>query len=213
MRLYAFLFLIVSTILFSCSNDDSSGDGSEETSFFALKVGNYWKYQWNRTDSDGVPIGEWAIEEILVEEQTAINNETYFKLKITTTDEDGDCALCQEEPVAYQWVRDSVGYLVDSDNNILFSSVDTLPILTSENTWGDIYLQLQENESSVEVPAGTFNCRNNLVFALDPDGGEYPGQDDRLYAEGIGWVRYTCSGVSSDSQIAEKILLEYQLQD
>lgn len=213
MRSYALLFLSLSAILFSCSSDDSSGNLSEESSFYSLQVGNYWKYQWNKTDADGNPTEEWAIEEILVEEQTQINDETFFKLKITTIDEDGNCLLCQEDAVTYQWVRDSLGYLIDSENNIQFSSEDNSPILSSEDTWGNIYLQLQENETSTVVPAGTFSCLNNQIFAINQEGVEFPGRDDRFYAKEIGWVRYTFSGVTTDFQIAEKVLVEYQLQE
>ncbi len=211
MKLYALLFLSLSAhFLYSCSNDDSQSNNTEENSFYALRVGNYWKYQWNRTDADGNPIEEWATEEILVEDETTINGESFFKLKITTTDENGDCLLCQEEPLVYQFVRDSLGYLINSDHQILFSSQDSNPILQSENSWGNIYFQLQENASSVEVPAGTFSCIGNQVYAINPDGAEFPGRDERWYAPEIGWIKITCSGVSTDIQIAEKVLADYE---
>lgn len=183
----------------------------EPTSFYALQVGNYWKYQYHKTDPQGNPIEEIAIEEVEVLDEVEIDGSNYFQLQISTTDPDGNCVVCEEEAIVNRFVKDSLGYLVTSDHEILYSSIETTPVLASDNEWGDVYFQLQEAEVTQTVPAGTFDCNNNLWYAIDPEGLEYPGTDIRLFASQIGMVRITFSGVSSGNMVAEKILVDYSL--
>lgn len=121
------------------------------------------------------------------------------------------CVTCEEEPFVITNVRDSLGYLVTDNGNLLYSSRNLEPYIYSEADWGTTFGQLQQNATIRTVSAGNFSVLNNTWFAINPNGEEYEGRVFDYYSEGIGQIEFVMSGVLRNTPIGRKELIEYQL--
>ena len=207
--------LTISTLLFSCNDDEASKpETSEEENFYALKVGNTWTYDFfKRVDDtdefefDGVTSKYTIIEEL------EIDNENYFKFQINTEGNDNSTAFYPENGISNLIVRDSLGYLITSDSKILFSRVERNPYLIDEigevlKIFGELLLQ----NGDISVPAGNFTTLENRVFAINNDNNEeYAGTNSVNFVDGVGEVFTTCSTVSNPNHIWEKRLVSFNL--
>jgi len=215
-RFSSLLFFTLSLFLVSCNSDDN-GDNSEEqeadVGFFALQVGNKWTYNYFRVDiQSGELTNLGGTEEVEITGEEIIDGETVFTVTTTTTDEANTCSICNQDPLVTAKVKDSLGYLVEIGVEIKFSSVSTVDYLVQEQGFGDIYRVLKVNEVLISVPAGQFVSKDNERYALDSDGNRFDGQDNLYYADGIGEVRQTMSGVTQEHIIFEKQLISYSIQ-
>lgn len=208
------LVLVLPFILTSCDDDQDEVTIFEEenSSFYALEVGNKWVYQHYRLNIDGSIRDTIAIEEIEVIEEVTIDEKQYAQLQISTNILMGTtCATCELEPFVVTSVRDSLGFLVTDTGDLLYSSRNTEPYIYSEADWGTTFGQLQQNVTIRTVSAGNFSVLNNMWFVISPDGEEYEGRVFDYYSEGIGQIELIMSGVLRNTPSARKELIEYQL--
>ncbi len=218
MKRVFYVSLILSLFFISCNNDDDSSPEEQEVieNFYALKIGNTWKYEYfqrvmqtEEFESTGV------IEEVLIIETTIIDGETYFVFQSTTTGNENNYVPCAPEyGVSTKNKRDSIGYLIESDHHIIFSKDNTEEYLISEHIWGNIYGVLMEETEGLNVPAGDFNCIENKIYAVQPETGEtYLGKDRTYFSDGVGEIFRENSTVSNPQHRWEKRLIEYEIID
>lgn len=206
-------YAIIGLLIFiSCSDDDTNNDPPTQQGFYALKVGNYWKYQYNQTDFEGNPTQPAAIEEITVIDKVTLNGSEYYQLKIETQQLGPECFFCESEPIVNEFVRDSLGYLINSSNDILFSHEQQDPYIIEEARWGTIYGKLLTDSETVTVDAGSFSCIVNEIYSEDENGNPNSGVAYYHYSDGTGIIKQTCVSVVNNIQVAEKVLLEYSLE-
>ncbi len=215
-RFFVFLFLTGAFIFTSCNKDDETAPEEQQQSdsgFFALKVGNTWTYNYFRRNTQtGELTNLGGVEEVEITREEIENNETIFTVQINTSDPNNSCSVCNHDPMLTLKVKDSLGYLVEVGGEIKFSSISTVDYLVRQQEFGDIYRVLKENEVLITVPAGQFSALNNERYAIDPDGNRFNGRDNLYYADGIGEVRQTISGVVIERIIFEKQLISYSIQ-
>ncbi|MBZ0327536.1 MAG: hypothetical protein K8F54_08040 [Altibacter sp.] len=208
---FSFFTIALTLLLTSCSKSDEPGNLQEqqEANFYALKVGNSWSYSYFTIDHNGDLQNIGVEEDVEIVAETVIDNETYFTVQTTTV---GSCTVCDDEGVTVKKVKDSLGYLVTLEGDILFSNDNTNSYLIHENPWGDVYGVLSADLVEVVVEAGVFTAVRNEVYAIDPNTGDpFIGKDDNLYADGIGLVKRNYHGVSSGQLILERHLIAYQI--
>lgn len=210
------LFLSFSVLFVSCKKDDGNDVPQEQevdAGFFALQVGNSWVYNYFRLDSNtGDLINVGATETVEITSEEEIGGETIFTMRTTTVDDDDTCVLCNNDPIVITKVKDSLGYLVEVDGPIVFSSINTRDYKIASFEYGDIYQVLNPNEVSISVPAGQFVVKDNERYAVKPDGTLFDGRSNLYYAEGIGAIRETYSGVTHLRILFERHLMSYTVQ-
>jgi len=216
MKRVFYVSLFFSLFFIACNNDDDTSTEPEIVeNFYALKIGNNWTYEYfqriGQTD-DFETMG--IIEEILITETTEIDGETYFVFQSTTTGNDNGTLDIPENGITTKNKRDSLGYLIalNQDHRILFSNENTEDYLLSDNEWGDVYGVLLEGTEQVNVPAGTFLCNQNEIYALlAPDGEISPGRDRVYFSDEIGEIFRQYSGAGSALHRWEKRLTSFEI--
>jgi len=217
MKRVFYVSFIFSLFFIACNNDDDSSQDEQEVveNFYALKIGNNWKYEYYRRVAQTEEFETMdIIEEVLITETTIIDGETYFVFQSTTTGNDTNFFIAPENGITTINVRDSLGYLLALDQNfhILFSNENTEDYLLSDNEWGDVYGVLKEEIENIEVEAGTFLCNQNEIYALlEPDGEISPGRNRIYFSDGIGEIYSEYSGVSNPDHKWEKRLIEFEI--
>jgi len=209
-----FLFLLVFTSLISCDNDNEEVIifQEEDGGFYNLQIGNKWQYQYFQIDKNGSITDTLAFEEIEVIDKLMLanNDEEYYRLKVSTQSFQGNsCPPCEDEPTIFRNVRDSLGYLINDDGFILYSSENETPYLYAENEWGDIFIQLQESDTIISVPSGNFSTKNNMWYAIRPTGDLYDGRSYDYYSEGVGQIKYSIGTTNNLRIVIEKVLTNY----
>lgn len=211
---YSLLILSLCVVLTSCNKDDSTNPEPEtaETNFFALKVGNKWTYNFFRVDNQtGELINIDAVEEVEITEEEQIGDDTIYTMEINTSDPNNVCSVCNEEATRIKQVKDSLGYLVEVGGPILFSSENNVDYLVRSEEWGTVYRVLLPSEVLITVPAGQFVSKDNQRYAIFPNGERSNGQDNLFYADGIGEIKQTFSGVNTLRILYEKQLVSYSV--
>ncbi len=200
-------------ILFTLSSCDKSNDSgyqpAPEDDFMALKVGNYWIYQNYDIDSNGVatPTNDW--DSAYISKDTVINGQTYFKMI--------------RKPVVFMsgqfpvYLRDSSGYLVDSDGQIHMSATNFTDTLYTDTTTTPIlyygYLRMFAKDSLITVPAGTFTTRTARfsVVPVNPNDPHPVRYTYDVYARNVGRIKYHSFFYSGDKHF-EARLERYHLE-
>ena len=86
--------------------------------------------------------------------------------------------------------------------------------MISDDDWGDVYGVLKESLQEIVVPAGTFNCFENELYAIFDDTGEMSLGRDRVYfSDEIGEVYREYSGVFTPDHTWEKRLIDFEIID
>lgn len=175
------------TFLFSCKKDEIPQTCSPvvNESYFPLTVGSYWVYQWYRVDSLGDETVLNSIDTIRIVGDTIVGVNQYAIFEETNKFETPD--------IQRYYRRDSLGFLVDIDNNIFFSpslSEDTIRV--SSGGFASIVYQMESSITNVDVLAGNFDCRN-FRGTLTPTGAPIPvdwteGFLNNYYSKGVGLV-------------------------
>ncbi len=213
MKNSALIFLALSFIFVSCSNNDNDDLPEEEVAnFYALTVGNSWNYQYYEKDfqtNTFVPMD--AFDEVEVVGTAQINNKTYYELQTTASGTDNP--PCQPEVgVTSVFVRDSLGYLIN-DVGYIYNTYSNPEeeYLVSNGTSFDIYAFLVSGTFDISVPAGTFSTLLNEKFAKDEQGTVLPGRDMTHYTDGVGQIRQTYSAIGDPEHRWEKRLISYEI--
>ena len=84
--------------------------------------------------------------------------------------------------------------------------------MLQENQWGNIYEILVEDNTTLTVEAGEFDCVNSQRYARNPEGEQLAGLDRFYYSSGFGLVYDTSSFVSSNTPNIIRRLDSYQIQ-
>lgn len=192
-------FVLILFFIFSCSSDDTdtTDQTTVEDNFYALTVGNRWVYKNYRYNSNTESYEDTGvIDSISIISTEEFNGYTYYKLKRKTTGNDDNVPFLSSNGESFEYLRDSLGYLVRNDGWIKFTNNDYTERTISAESWGTIYEILIEGESSMAVEAGEFTCINSERFARDNNNEQLSGLDRYYYADGIGLVFNTCSVVN-----------------
>ncbi len=207
------LFLLgLLIVISSCSSDDNAEPQQDipEENFYGLEIGKTWFYKYyKRIDNTDEFEDLGAESEVSVLNTTTIDGEKYFTLETQTTYGEQHCAVCPDEGTTTTHVRDSLGYLVNADGDILYSRMDVdEEYLISEQTQYNIFGKLLPGEEPVTTDYDTLNCLVNEVYAKsNTDGTIPPGRDYLFYSENIGEVMRMYSGVMSEQHRWEKRLV------
>ncbi len=201
MRRVWLLFVFVAPIILGgCTHDDT---GPAERDYFPLQLGNSWTFQVVKPDSAG---NDSVYTEIQTVDHTTIRDslEWFVVLKTTATDTDstyyrkGDYFL--EAMFFYQGsILDDIIAVSPLEPSVGFSWEDTVDIQTS----GEVLA-----ETTVVVPAGTFDCfeEHLVISAL---GGLIRMEIFNYLADGVGPVKvvYVSSGDTTRME-----LTDYEIQ-
>lgn len=152
------LFGIFLLLIFICSCKKESViapcEPSVSNSYFPMTVGSYWVYQWYKIDSSGT-------EELLDGKKDTITviKDTLIDASIFKKIQENNSFL--NTPIVIQYRRDSLGFLIDPQNNIYFSSsnlTDTLKVISNSNF--KIIYKMEIPPAPIETAAGVFDCLN-----------------------------------------------------
>lgn len=209
------LFLFAS-LLISCDTDESDGIPPEDegVAFYALNVGNYWTYKNYAREANS---SEFQLLDCTTTVEiigtTSFNGETYYTFETTNTGSESNSAPCSFDEQPIRHLRDSLGYLIDTEGAVLYSRESTAPYLISTNEWGDVYGELVSLQFSIEVEAGTFECANLKRFAILSDGTISQGEEQVLWSAGIGKIYETYSSVNNQNHRWDRRLSTYSVSN
>ncbi|NOU47077.1 MAG: hypothetical protein HOO86_08450 [Bacteroidales bacterium] len=207
-----FVLSLVISFLISCRNENETIVSKD--SYYPLAIGNYWIYQSVEIDSAGNETIRPKIDSVTISHDTTINNKQYFILEGTNN------------PMTPNWgiiaiFRDSSGYLVNNQGEILFTEnnfTDTLYYKVERNNQDTLYsitYKMEASTNPVTVPAGIFNVLNFKGTVFTPR--EIPGVDNprylnTYYAKKVGKILQSYFYLSSPI-IIEKRLIRYKTQE
>tara|TARA_R100000935_G_scaffold18503_1_gene35800 strand:- start:21730 stop:22380 length:651 start_codon:yes stop_codon:yes gene_type:complete len=199
MNKFSTLFLLLTaTLLISCSDDDEQTEIAEnEANYYALSVGNSWTYNVYRYNISSM---EYEAQDFLVTgtitDTETINGETYYKFESTLIGE-GTCDICLNV-IGNKSLRDSLGYLIDSNGVPIFTKETTEPYLVRVEQFGEVYGEYDATINAVETPLGEFeNVDYNKSYAILEDGSISAGTEKMYYRDGEGLQVRVISLVSS----------------
>jgi len=212
--MYRLLLLFAAALtIASCSDDMEPSSDTTPTSYMPLQTGNYWVYQVDRINPDGTITATDDLDSIHVLSNTFSDGIEYHSV------------LFMQESLGNQQIikliRDSLGYLVTSDHEILFSPEDDDAVLhrfEEMHPNGDLLFAIDRRMvdigATTSTPAGTFTTRNAAGFftpgpVLDTDCNL---TQDRRYAEGIGLVELT-DFFATSCHVIRRQLLRYNIEE
>jgi hypothetical protein len=207
------IILLAGIIITSCNKDN---DAAPETAtptysnYSALAVGNYWVYENFRVDSSGIAITTNTFDSCYVEKDTIIWSRTFYKVYRPTILAD------------YLYLSDSLHYIIEPGNKIIFSSIDFTSLISSRYSIdfnGDtLYYtewKMADSAMNITVPAGTFLTVNSKeTFYMTPmlSMSGSVRYMNHLYAAGVGLVAETKPFFASDPLYTERRLVRYYVQ-
>ena len=200
---------------FSCTESDNSDNqiNPPDANFFALTVGNSWvykNYRYNPTTENYDDTG--VIDSIIIVGIQDFSGESYFKFRRLTTGNEEGITFCNPNGEHFEFLREFEGNLVNEEASIKFTNSNYDERLLSENQWGNIYEILVEENTTLTVEAGEFDCVNSQRYARNPEDEQLPGLDRFYYSSGFGLIYDTSSFVSSNTPIIIRRLDSYQIQ-
>ena len=222
------LALLCATTLLSCKKDDEGQNPNPQPepvittydNYSALKVGNYWIYEYFDVDSMGNATSKNLFDSCYVKNDTIINGNTYYRLV--------QPSAYFSDPTIYpqsRLLRDSLHYIVGSRGGIQFSSQDFSTVFASRyqiemqnDTLGLITVKMEPSPTTVTVPAGTFSTLNfRRTFNLYPNwsGPRNYGYEHSRYAKDVGLVVQTMPSYLLQLRLGmsvEKRLIRYHVQ-
>lgn len=216
-------FTVILLCICSCKKKDNDSQTDPPLpisypNYSMLKPGNYWVYEDYQLDSaTGLPHALGTFDSSYVEKDTVINGRTYYKY--WDVNYRGPRAINGSPAVFY--LRDSLSYLVTSDDYVLFSSADFTTVfytLTGADiSSGDSMLvtrQMGFKDFTTITDAGSFKnstLREVYKFTTGPKPGRSVEYDYK-YGLNVGLVSYTTAVYSMRPEVFERRLLRYHLQ-
>lgn len=205
-RSFILVIAVLSILTISCKKTANDITSVTKPNYYNLKVGNYWIYQRNTLDSNGVAIPENHWDSVHIEKDTIIRGNTYYK-------QWEEIAIGLQLP---SFLRDSSGYLVNnlgyklcSDDNF----TDTIGLDTNNLWLFKGYVKMTGRDSLVTIPAGTFQsitCRMRVVPTQPSDPHPVRYAYD-VYGKNIGRIK-THNFYYNGGQQFEKRLVRYKVQ-
>jgi hypothetical protein len=215
MNKFSILLVAFCLILFlSCSNDDDVTETPiEEANYYALSVGNSWTYNVFRYDAMTM---EYVEQDFLVNgkitQTELINGEIYYNME-STIEGTGTCDICLDV-IGNKSLRDSLGYLIDSNGSRTFTIEDTEPYLISQESFGDVYGEYDPSVTNLSTPLRDFeNIDYNKTYAVFEDGSISAGTEKTYYKNGEGLQAREIAFVNSGNPfymfaLSESIIVE-----
>ncbi|MCK5856678.1 MAG: hypothetical protein KAG64_04265 [Bacteroidales bacterium] len=213
-KLSLWVLLISITMATGCKKDEVKEDENDSTpyqskGYIPLKVGSYWIYQTYKTLPNGTDTATSIVDSTYISGTIVINSKTYY---ISEKSGVGKSTV---------YVRDSIGYLVDTLGGIIMSEVNFTDTINSSTEWhpntGDpmyhIARIMYNEHKQISVPAGVFSdCieardKVNLYFAAaaPPNSFYY----HNYYAKDIGLIEYQYRYSSSATMFKVKLIRFY----
>lgn len=211
--------LVILTVLclslFSCSNDDDSILSEQDNGgFFALKIGNEWNYEYFQRQGDTENFFSTSVTvNQKVTAKDIINGENIYTLTLTTSGNPNDLGVYPDNGETVLQVKDSLGYLVQFNGNILFSSIIEEDYLIASQNFGDIYGKLQDQNENIEVAGEPLISKVNERFIILESGDIASGREKTYYSPENGQTLETISFVNSQRHLYEKRLINFNIVD
>ena len=184
--------LVLLFVLQSCSSDDAPESVSN---FYALTVGNSWEYRWYSVGVDGIPSPMSVEESISIVDTEMIGENLFYKFKriVSGNPPHGDYTFSLPEGEHFEYYRDSLGYLVNEEGVIKFSSNSVNPFVFSIQGFGSDELigtgELQEELVTYTTQTGAiFECKE-LIISYEINNEITPGKNWLYYSNGIGLIK------------------------
>lgn len=156
MKFKLFTIATLLIFIFSCKKeiDVPPCESQLARSYFPMEVGSYWIYQWYEVDSSGTEeLMEGKIDTVKIIKDTLIGTSIFKKIQENNS--------FITAPVVIKYRRDSLGFLIDPQNEIYFSSsnfTDTLKIINNTNF--KIIYKMEVPDEPIETASGVFDCLN-----------------------------------------------------
>lgn len=211
---HIFYVCCMAFVLSSCTSDNDDNLQTENTNFYALELGNQWvykNYKYNSSTQEYDDTG--VIDSISIVGTETINDNTYYKFRRWTTGNEANITFCNPNGEHFEFLRDSLGYLVWDNGNIKYANNDFSARVMSSDVWGTVYDQLVALDHEITVEAGTFTSTYAQRYAIYTDGEQSPGLDHFYYADGYGLIYDTSSFVTQDIPSIIRRLDSYQIVD
>jgi len=213
-KLSLLLLSMVILAFTACKKNDNNDDNNNSSTYqskgyIPLKVGSYWIYQIYREMGNGMDTALAATDSTYISGTIVVNSKTYYIIE--------QYGISKSEV----YVRDSVGYLVDSMGNIIMSEInfsDTLITRTEymPNTGAPmvhISRLMFDEKKQINVPAGVFNncieARDRVKAYIGNPAQPNPYFQHNYYAKNIGLVEYTYRFVGMAEDYKKKLIRYY----
>ena len=200
---------------FSCTESDNSDNqiNPPDANFFALTIGNSWVYKNYRHNPTTETYDDTeVIDSISIVGLQDFSGESYFKFRRLTTGNEDGITFCNPNGEHFEFYREFEGNLVNEEGFIKFTNNNYEERLLQENQWGNIYEILVEDNTTLTVEAGEFDCVNSQRYARNLEDEELPGLDRFYYSNGFGLLYDTSSFISVNTPIIIRRLDSYQIQ-
>lgn len=202
----------MATFLFSCQDDEDASRTEPFDVTFAdvppvflpLAVGNYWIYEIAKVDTFGneelLPLNDT----ISIVGDTILNGETFYVMV------DGLLGFGPK----YTFVRDSSGFLLELNGNILYSSSQFDEVLTTVVTGpAQFDYTMKSGLQTVSAPLGDFECLNFEGIVSHTSDEDYaPRKLFNFYSEDVGLVSSNIFFFSSRQFEWERRLIDFHLE-
>lgn len=205
----------------SCSTDDDTTPEPEE-SYYALKVGNSWVYNYTFRENPyadlyngtNIFVETNVVDSVKVVGTENIEGNTFYKFRVRTSGNDQNYPLCYENGEKFEYYRDSLGYLINKNGKVQFAlEGDTQEFIQQEDQNQRFIMQLSEASEIVETPAGSFDClRMDLYIRNNVNNERSEGTSQYYYEEGVGQVFSKISTANSTLHRMERFLVSYDVQ-
>lgn len=199
--LFVFAFFI---LIFSCKKENAevSCESPFSNSYIPMSVGSYWIYEWYKVDTFGnETLMDW-IDTIRIVKDTVIREQIFF--------------VHEDENNIRNFYRDSLGYLVNSEGDIFFSSTNFTDTLhRTRNLFFEIYYLMETGVSEITTDAGSFECLNyqGAVTSLIINVSWSERKINARYAKGVGKIQSsTFDFAFNSSDERQRRLIEYHIE-
>ena len=207
---YVFLFIL---LFFSCSSDNDDNFFVETSNFYALTVGNSWVYKNFKYNNQTQAYDETGVvDSVTIVGTENIAGEIFYKFRRFTTGNASGIALCNPDGEYFEYLRDSLGYLIREDGTIKYANNDFSPRVSTSEIWGTVYDQLIAQDHEITVEAGTFMSTYSQRYAILNDSQQSAGLDHFYYVDGVGLVYNTSSFVTQDIPEISRRLESYIIE-
>lgn len=209
-----FFYLCFSVLFCACTTgDDTPTPSAVSANFYALTVGNTWvykNYKYNINTQLYEDTG--VVDSISIVGTELLEGHTYFKFRTLTTGNEEGITFCNPNGEHFDYLREENGYLLNDNGRVKFVNTTYEPILADSDTNFNYYFKLNAATTSMQTPAGTFECANLQYYVVNEAQEQLPGTNTYLYADGIGLVYDTTSFVSQSHHTIERRLVSYEVQ-
>lgn len=202
----------IALFLGSCKQDESVPPVTYPD-YGRLQVGNYWIYQRFVVDTLGNATPTTVFDSCYVEKDTVINGNSFAK-------------ICKPWPwgtstrQAFEYLRDSLHYLIDPSGRVRFSSEDfstvfysyTSVIPTIGDTVYTVTVKMDDKDQQINTPAGDFITSNyKASYEIHPPFVivSNPRYSHKRYAKDIGLIMETLPIFASVPTTTERRLVRY----